>query len=269
MSTLLGFDSLPGEIRAQLDAVTRLWRDRLGPELTGVYLHGSIALNAFNPASGDLDLLAVVERPLTVEEKLALAEGIIRLDGKPRPVEMSAVTLADARNWKNPGSCVFHYSDYWTERYLRRLADPAQPLYVVDREFPDADVTGYIRLLKERGIVLYGRPAAEVFADVPDEDFFASISADVEDYDFHAYEPRYLASNILILGRILSFRAEKRILSKYEAGLWMIAHMPEDLKYLPEGAMRIWFEGGEAELPEEDLERLRRCLIGEILKQEE
>ena len=35
-----------------------------------------------------------------------------QLDGKPCPIEISAVTLYNAQNWKNPGSCVFHYSDF-------------------------------------------------------------------------------------------------------------------------------------------------------------
>ena len=55
-----------------------------------------------------------------------------------------------------------------------------------------------------------------------------------DEYDFHAYNPRYFASNVLILGRILSFKKERRILSKYESGLWMIDYVPEELKYLPE-----------------------------------
>ena len=38
--------------------------------------------------------------------------GSIALDGKPCPIEISAVTLYNTQNWKNPGSCVFHYSEF-------------------------------------------------------------------------------------------------------------------------------------------------------------
>ena len=44
----------------------------------------------------------------------------------------------------------------------------------------------------------------------------------------------------------------------------MMKNVPKDLKYLPELAMKIWFEGEEHRLPEEDLNRLRDYLVGGI-----
>ena len=264
MSNLLGYKDLPFEILNQINNVIDIWKRHLGDNLTGVYLHGSIALNAFHPNSGDIDILVVVRDSLEVVTKLEIAGDIIEIDRSPRPLEMSAVKQIDAKNWKTPGNCVFHYSDFWTEKYLERFRNPDTEVYVADHEFPDADVTGYIKLLKQCGIVLYGEEIQEVFADVSDEDFWSAISADIEDYDFHDYDARYLTSNVLILGRILSFKKEKRILSKYEGGLWMINNVPEDLKYLPELAMKVWFEGEEHMLPEADLKRLRDYLVGEI-----
>ena len=264
MNKLLGYKDLPFDILNQINSVVDIWKRHLGDNLIGVYLHGSIVLNAFNPDSGDIDLLVVVKDSIGVSTKLEIARNIIEIDKKPCPLEMSAVKLADARNWKTPGNCVFHYSDFWTEKYLERFRNPDLEVYVADHEFPDADVTSYIKLLKQCGIVLYGREIGEVFADVSDEDFWLAISADIDEYDFHAYDTRYFASNVLILGRILSFKKEKRILSKYDGGLWMINNVPENLKYLPELAMKIWFEGEEHILPEKDLNKLRDYLVGEI-----
>ena len=264
MSNLLGYKDLPPEILNQINGVVDIWKRHLGDNLIGIYLHGSIVLNAFCPDSGDIDLLVVVKDTVEISTKLEIARDIIEIDRKPCPLEMSAVKQADAINWKTPGNCVFHYSDFWTAKYLERFRNPDLEVYVADHEFPDADVTGYIRLLKQCGIVLYGRGIEEVFADVSDEDFWLAISADIDEYDFHDYDARYFASNILILGRILSFKKEKRILSKYEGGLWMIQNVPEYLKYLPELAMKIWFEGEEHILPEKDLKKLRDYLVGEI-----
>ena len=265
MQKLLGYDALPADIKNQITNVVNVWKAHLENNLVGVYLHGSIVLNAFHPNSGDIDILVVVKNAMDASQKLSIAKDIIALDGAPRPVEVSAIKLEDAIGWKNPGNCVFHYSDFWREKYLARFRDPASKVYVVDREFPDADVTSYIKLINQSGIVLYGQKIRDVFADISDEDFWSSISSNIEEYDFHAYNPRYFASNILILGRILSFKKETRILSKYDAGLWMIQNVPEDLRYLPEAAMKIWFENEDRTLPENDLETLREYLIQEII----
>ena len=264
MSALLGFKELPTDISAQINKVVEIWKKHLSEQLAGIYLHGSIALNAFQPDSGDIDILVVTENSLDISTKLAVAKDIIEIDKKPCPLEMSAIKLSDAKDWRSPGISVFHYSDFWTEKYLKRLSDPDEEVYVVDNEFPDADVTSYIKLIYQCGIVLYGREIKEVFSDISDKDFWEAISADVDDYDFHDYEPRYFASNILILGRILSFKKERRILSKYDGGLWTIQNVPDDLKYLPELAMKIWYEGESCQIPEDDLERLRCYLINEI-----
>ena len=139
---LIGFEKLPREIRGQLDGITERWKRQLGARLIGLYLHGSIALHAFRPESGALDLVAAVRVSL--------------------------------------------------------------------QRFPE--------------------------------------------------------SNVLILGRILSFKMEKKILSKYEAGLWMMRNLPPEFTELIENTMKIWYEGKTCTLPEKKLEKLRLGLIEKIKK---
>ena len=103
-------------------------------------------------------------------------------------------------------------------------------------------------------------------SSVCDEDFWAAISNEAEAYDFHSYAPRYLASNVLILGRILSFKMEKKILSKYDAGLWMMRNLPTEFTEWIGNAMKIWYEGKTCTLPEKELEKLRLGLIEKIKK---
>ena len=103
MSNLLGYKDLPFEILNQINNVVDIWRRHLGDNLIGVYLHGSIALNAFHLDSGDIDILVVVRDSLEVVTKLEIAGDIIEIDRSPRPLEMSAVKQIDAKNWKTPG----------------------------------------------------------------------------------------------------------------------------------------------------------------------
>ena len=79
------------------------------------------------------------------------------------------------------------------------------------------------------GVYLHGSMCLNCFKESTNdfEDFWSSISAEIDDYDFNAYNDRYFVSNILILGRILSYKMEKVILSKYEGGLWAAKHVPQ------------------------------------------
>ena len=64
----------------QINNVVDIWKRYLGDDLIGVYLHGSIALKAFNPDSGDIDILVVVRDSIDVETKLDIARDIIEHD---------------------------------------------------------------------------------------------------------------------------------------------------------------------------------------------
>ncbi|MEK3646270.1 nucleotidyltransferase domain-containing protein [Aeribacillus sp. FSL M8-0235] len=54
-------------------------------QLIGVYLHGSIVLNAFIAKSSDIDLLIVIQDSLDIPTKLAIVRDIIEIDGKSCP----------------------------------------------------------------------------------------------------------------------------------------------------------------------------------------
>lgn len=87
MNYLLSYEALPPEIKAQLTRITESWKAHAGENLVGVYLHGSVALGAFQPASGDLDVLVVVKDALTIETKLKIAQDLLEIDGCPCPVD--------------------------------------------------------------------------------------------------------------------------------------------------------------------------------------
>ena len=76
---------LPLDVTAMLDALLAGIRDKLGPNLVGVYLRGSLALSDFIPATSDIDVLAVTTSPVTVEEFTALVALHIDLAALPNP----------------------------------------------------------------------------------------------------------------------------------------------------------------------------------------
>lgn len=259
--------SLSHEYKEQIACLVNIWRDHLGEELVGVYLHGSLAQGFFKEGRSDIDVLVVVSRPILRNERIAIADDIIKIDALPAHLEMSAVEYQAMHPWHSPVICQFHYSDFWTERYKKSIAGEPVDNYVVDNDFPDSDITSYIAMINKCGVVLYGEEIEKVFPQIPDDDFWKSISADIDDYSFDDYNPRYFASNILILGRILSFKVTGSILSKYESGVWMREYVPDKYKEIVFQAFDSWFNDMDFIRPEQNqLDGLRDYLVSEIKK---
>ena len=259
------YDTISPPARAQLDRLTGLWQRRLGDALVGVYIHGSMALGCFQEGVSDVDALIVTARRIPRAERLAIAGDILAIDQKPCPLELSAIFEGDLIPWFHPTVCQFHYSDYHRENYQKLLRGELSEYGIVDRDFSDPDIACHVRLTRQCGVRLFGKPIDKVFPEVPEADFLDSLCQDVDDYDFHAYQPHYFASNILILGRILSYLREGRILSKYDGGLWTAAHVPVASRPIVEAALQSWYAGEPMPVIDDGaLETLRAFLIGEI-----
>ncbi|MCL2003300.1 MAG: DUF4111 domain-containing protein [Oscillospiraceae bacterium] len=197
------------EVKAQISQVADIWKEHLRKDLTGVYLHGSLALDAFVEGSSDIDILIVCDRRIPREERLLIAQRIIDVDRTPSPLEMSAVFINDLDPWRHPTPCQFHYSDLFTESYKQMLSGGVKDDFLIEADFTDPDIACHVRLTKQYGVCICGEPIAEVFPDVPETDFWDAISYDLDE------------SDIMTLGRVLSYKREKRILSKHESALWM------------------------------------------------
>lgn len=259
------YKTLSQDVKEQIKNVTDTWLKCIGESVIGIYLHGSIALNSFVESVSDIDILIICDRRISRDERLLISRYIIELDCKPSHLEMSAIWINDLNPWKYPTPCQYHYSDSWTEYYKNMLNGNIKESFIVDEDFCDADIACHAHLTNQSGICIYGRPIKDVFPIIPEKDFWNSISINITEYDFHAYNPRYFTNNILILGRILSYKIEKRILSKYEGGLWTLNYVPERFRYIIDNAIKEWYSGENClEYKEEDLNELKQLLINEI-----
>jgi hypothetical protein len=77
--------NLPPDVVILLGGLTAGMRAALGENLVGVYLRGSLALGAFDPATSDVDFLAIIERPVMDGEFAALAALHERLSRSANP----------------------------------------------------------------------------------------------------------------------------------------------------------------------------------------
>lgn len=259
------YETLSSEVKEQIRKVSDTWLNCMAESIMGIYIHGSIALSCFVEGVSDIDILIVCDRRISREERLLISKNIIEIDNNPAHLEMSAIWINDLKPWKYPTPCQFHYSDAWTEHYKKLMSGDIKDSFIVDEDFCDADIACHVHLTNQSGICIYGSSIKDIFPIIPEKDFWNSISVDVDEYDFHAYNPRYFASNILILGRILSYKKEKRIISKYDSGIWTLNFVPAKFRYIIDNAIKEWYSGEKGLVYiEEDLNEIKQLLIDEI-----
>ena len=113
-----GWPDCSPDVREQVEGTVADFREVLGVVLVGAYLHGSLAMGCFNPTGSDVDMLFVVDAPLSLEQKVELARVCLRRTESPRPLELSVLLRDALRPWHHPAPHEFHYSDNWRERYI-------------------------------------------------------------------------------------------------------------------------------------------------------
>ncbi|TLS38039.1 nucleotidyltransferase domain-containing protein [Pseudalkalibacillus caeni] len=101
----------PYSVQQQLNELNKRLIDILGNDLTGIYLHGSLAMGCFNPARSDIDILAVSSSSLSFKQKETLLDYLLEISNNPHPLEISVLSEASLHPWKHPSPFEFHYSE--------------------------------------------------------------------------------------------------------------------------------------------------------------
>ena len=207
---------------ALLKALICAAKAAFGANLTGIYLHGSLAMGCFNPKKSDIDLLVVVENLPSEESRLAFLSALLMLEqnAPAKGIELSVLEKRACKPFRHPCPYVFHFSPI----HLPAIqADPAA--YVRSMMGTDRDLAAHCMVLHQYGKALYGPPVPEVFGPVAEADYRDSICFDVitalEEID---WEP---VSVILNLCRTLAFFRQGLCLSKAQGGQWALEHLPK------------------------------------------
>ena len=217
--------TLPRDTREQIEKI-RAALIALVPAVRGIYIHGSICLHDFVPGRSDVDILILSDAPMSREERLALADALNALHGRPNFIELSVVRVEDAQTV--PVLCQFHFSEMWAPRYAAH--DASNPL--LDGPFPDDDMPCHIRLTRQSGLTLFGPPPETLLPEIDDDTFWRALTYDLD--DLAAFQnPVY---DTLTLARITSFAETRRILSKRQAAAWAAQAFPSFAPLLREAA---------------------------------
>ncbi|HWO78150.1 MAG TPA: aminoglycoside adenylyltransferase domain-containing protein [Bacillus sp. (in: firmicutes)] len=212
------------DIQATLEQLCNVFKQNLQDQLTGIYMHGSLAMDCFHPETSDIDLLIVVSDPLSFSAKQAIMRDLVALTSiYPRKgLEMSIILEKDAREPVYPMPFELHYGTEWGKRFLQDQSDLCEGGV-------DPDLTAHIAVTLARGKCLFGKGMTEVFSPIPREDYLKSIYYDIKDAQAGILlEPVY---TILNLCRTLQYVREGKVLSKKEGGEWGLTHLPQ--KFVP------------------------------------
>jgi hypothetical protein len=228
-----GWHDCPDVIRTQVNTMVEGCKQIIGGNLIGIYLHGSLATGCHNPDHSDIDLLIVTERGMDIDSKRALAELFLRHERQPRQLEVSSLTWEQLHPWQYPTPFDFHNGD-WIE------SDLASGAWRQWNESvrTDPDLAAHITITNHRGIVLFGKPIAEVFPTVPAEHYQASILLDFDwGLERIHQHPMYFILNAC---RIAAYLHEGLVLSKDEGGEWGLSHAPDNVKDIIQMALNVY-----------------------------
>ena len=192
--------------------------------LCGIYLHGSLVMGCFHENS-DIDLIIVVNQPLSDDEKRKLIELFLHLYHQYSiPLEVSVVLAHTCAHFTYPTPYEVHYSLQHHFQYIHNLDH--------FKEMPktDPDLAAHFMVLRHRGITLYGKKIEEVFQPIPRQIYLDSIFNDVmQEEDEWQKNP---IDYVLNACRTMAYLNDELILSKQEGGEWGSKHLPIHLHNL-------------------------------------
>lgn len=239
-----------------IDAFVATAKEIIGEQLTGIYLHGSLAMGCFNPDKSDIDLIIVIEKSISDEQKMKVMERVVALNQQApaKGLEMSIVL----RKYCNPFVYPTPFELHFSPAHLRWFSDAPQD-YIQNMEGDDKDLAAHFTIIRQYGVTLYGEEIEKVFAEVPRQNYMDSIWEDVRNAKEEILEePMYITLNLC---RVLAFCRDGRCLSKQEGARWAMEHLPAESTPIISEALTCYQTDREMVIEEEG----GRVFAGEMI----
>jgi predicted nucleotidyltransferase len=219
--------------------VVSIVRDVLRDAVIGAYLHGSAVLGGLR-ASSDLDVLGIVARATTDEDRRAIVARLLEISGRraysgpARPVELTIVRASELRPWRFPPMVDLLYGEWLRDDFERG---------VVPEPAPMPDIGPEIALTLQGDATLFGPPPAEIIDPVPAADLRRAILAGVPSL---LTELETDTRNVLLtLARIWFTLATGTVGSKDDAADWVLERLPDHHREVLDHARALYLEGAD------------------------
>jgi predicted nucleotidyltransferase len=152
--------TIPSEANKALLSVQK----RLAKSLVAVYLHGSAVAGDLRPKS-DVDLLVVIDQPMTTEIRQALVADLMMISGRypfdpdgRRPLEVIIFLRADLTASLYPAKSEFIYGEWLRHEYeAGKIPQPVS----------DPDLTLLMAQAQQEAIALVGPNASSLLPAIP------------------------------------------------------------------------------------------------------
>ncbi len=194
----------------------------LGDALVGIYLHGSAVAGGLRRHS-DVDLMAVIDRPMTRAARACLVAALLKISAHPddndgrRPLELIVFSTADLEAPLYPARSEFVYGEW-----LRRAFEAEE----LPDSAPDPEFTLVLAQARQEALHLVGPDPAGLLPAVPDNDVARAIQdalpALVE--TLHGDERNVL----LTLARMWRTAAMADFVAKDVAAQWAFSRLPAE-----------------------------------------
>ncbi|KDN57065.1 aminoglycoside adenylyltransferase domain-containing protein [Exiguobacterium sp. AB2] len=200
------------------------------------YVHGSLTMGGFHPRQSDVDLLFVSDRDLSEAERLGLMRLCLATSTQPYPLELTVMTERALREWVHPSPFEFHYSEAWRAKMEKTTIDE---LLRKQRGMTDPDLAAHLKVIMERGRVLFGAPMHELVVGFEGEHYREAIKDDALDcLSSLENQPVY---SVLNLVRVMAYETDGRVLAKREVLDWAKRQpIPPDLLYVIKKAVAAY-----------------------------
>ncbi len=200
-----------GRPRARLHPCARGERGRCDPA-------GSLTLGAYVPGSSDIDLLVILQEPLTDAQLAALTEAVAvgRL-GAPGRVDLRVV-LRKVAAAPTPAPPIEASIEIRPDR---------EAGFRVEHHLPgQRDLLVEFSICRALGRTLMGSAPRELIGEVPNEWVLSAGDAQLADWQAIRDDPAYAQLTVLTACRVWRFVEEGCHCSKMEAGEWALERDP-------------------------------------------
>lgn len=249
-------------IPSEADKALLIIKKQLAKSLLAVYLHGSAVAGGLRPHS-DVDLLVVIDQPLTPEAREHLAAELMMISGRypfdpdgRRPLELLVFLRTDLAAPPYPARCEFIYGEWLRHDYAR--GEIPKPVY-------DPELTLVLAQSRQEAKPLLGPNASELLPAVPRPDIHRAIGDALPTLiDTLQGDERNV---LLTLARMWRTLMTGEFVSKDVAANWATARLPAEQAAILDDARAAYLGKGEGDWQnrQQDVRRTVNSLHDHVL----